>query len=210
MKHIIKNWRLKIDWIQFIRLNYFSRAVKRKKGAYIFPYIGSRIQIDHKAKLYLNANLTLCYSLMTGGESYLLLDAGAEMKVLGRFTVYYNCDIAVYKNAKLVVGTGYMNAGSQLRCSISIAIGNNATIARDVIIIDSDSHHICDVGHVVDQPVVIGDHVWLGIRSLVLKGVTIGNGAIIAAGSVVTKSVTSKTIVAGVPAKCIHENVEWK
>ena len=60
------------------------------------------------------------------------------------------------------------------------------------------------------QPVFIGNHVWIGTNVTILKGVTIGDGAIIAAGSVVTKSVPSKCLAAGVPAKVIKENVEWK
>jgi acetyltransferase-like isoleucine patch superfamily enzyme len=158
----------------------------------------------------MESDLIVNFSPMTGGESYLMLDAGAELKVQGVFKAYYNCDVAVYKNAVLNLGGGYMNAGSQLRCSKSISIGKGATIARDAYVADSDSHQICDGKHVVDQPVVIGDHVWLGIRSIVLKGVTIGDGAIVAAGSVVTKDVAAKLIVAGIPAKCVREEVEWK
>jgi UDP-3-O-[3-hydroxymyristoyl] glucosamine N-acyltransferase len=185
------------------------RSVIRKKGAYLVPYWGSRIQIHKTARLRMDSDLIINFSPMTGGESYLMLDAGAELKVLGGFKAYYNCDIAVYKNAVLSLGGGYMNAGGQLRCSKSISIGKGATIARDAYVADSDSHQICDGKHVVDQPVIIGDHVWLGIRSLVLKGVTIGEGAIVAAGAVVTKDVSSKTAVGGVPAKCLREHVEW-
>jgi maltose O-acetyltransferase len=54
-------------------------------------------------------------------------------------------------------------------------------------------------------PVVIGDRVWIGLRALVLGGVTIGEGAIVAAGAVVTKDVAPYTIVAGVPAVSVGE-----
>jgi acetyltransferase-like isoleucine patch superfamily enzyme len=210
MKRIIKNWCFKIDWVQFVKLNFFSKAVERKKGVYIIPYRGSRVQIHHSARLFLEADMALNYSPITGGESYLFLDAGAEMSVFNKFVAYYNCDIAVYKNAKLVLRGGYMNAGSQFRCSKSIIVGRGATIARDVIVVDSDSHQICNASHIVDQPIVIGDHVWLGIRSLVTKGVNIGSGAIVSAGAVVTKDVAPNSIVGGVPAKSLRENVEWK
>lgn len=205
-----RNCRYKINWFQFVKLNFLTPAVVRKKGAFLVPYRGSRVQIDRAAKLRLEGDLSFGFSSLMGGESYLLLDPGAELKVLGAFRAYYNCDIAVYKNAALTLGGGYMNAGSQLRCSKSITIGKGATIARDAMVADSDSHQICDGKHVVAQPVVIGDHVWLGIRSLVLKGVAIGEGAIVAAGAVVTKDVAAKTIVAGIPAKCVRENIEWK
>lgn len=55
-----------------------------------------------------------------------------------------------------------------------------------------------------DSPVIIGDDVWIGANAIILTGVSIGNGAVVAAGSVVTKPVPTKAVVAGVPAKVIH------
>jgi hypothetical protein len=201
---------LKIDWPAFCRYNFLSRSVCRSGRSFLVPYRGSRVKISRSARLHLNGDLILNFSPLTGGETYLLLDAGAELRVLSEFLVYYNCVIAVFKKAVLTLGGGYMNAGGQLRCSKLISIGKGAAIARDAYVADSDSHQICDETHVVDKPVVIGDHVWLGIRAIVLKGAQIGDGAIVAAGSVVTKNVASKSIVAGVPAKCVREEVEWK
>jgi len=199
-----------MNWIQFAKLNFLTRVVSRKKGAYIIPYRGARVKINPRSRVHLNANLHLNFSPLSKGESYLLLDEGAVLTVMGSFTVHYNCDIAVHKNAVLTLGSGFINAGSLLGCSKAITIGKGATIARDVVVMDSDSHQICDGKHVVDQPVVIGDHVWLGTRSMVMKGVRIGDGAIVAAGSIVTKDVASRSIVAGVPAKCVRTDVDWK
>lgn len=206
-----RHCRYKIDWIKFVGLNYFNKSVERKKGAFIVPYKGSCIHIHRSAKLHLEGDLVLNFSPLTGGESYLLLESGAKLEVLGEFLMFYNCDIAVFKNATLTLGGGgYMNSGSQLRCSKSIMIGKGVAIARNAMVVDSDTHQIFDGKHVADQSVIIGDHVWLCIRSLVLKGVQIGDGAIVSAGSVVTNDVVSKSIVAGIPAKCIREDVEWR
>ena len=56
----------------------------------------------------------------------------------------------------------------------------------------------------------IGNKVWIATNALILPGVSIGDGAIVAAGAVVTKDVPAKCMVAGVPARVVKENVEWK
>ena len=65
-------------------------------------------------------------------------------------------------------------------------------------------------GYERTKPVIIGDHVWVGRRAIILKGVTIGSGAVIAAGAVVTSDVPAKALVGGVPAQIIESEVEWK
>ena len=55
----------------------------------------------------------------------------------------------------------------------------------------------------------IGNKVWIATNAIILPGVTVGDGAIVAAGSVVTRDVPEKCMVAGVPARVIKENVEW-
>jgi acetyltransferase-like isoleucine patch superfamily enzyme len=63
--------------------------------------------------------------------------------------------------------------------------------------------HPKEITNVDSAPIIIEDHVWISFNSIILKGVTIGKGAIIAAGSVVTKDVAPFTLVAGNPAKLI-------
>lgn len=72
---------------------------------------------------------------------------------------------------------------------------------------DTDYH--CIEGSVATKPTIIGDHVWIGNKAVILKGVTIGQGAVVAAGAVVSRDVPAHTLVAGVPAKPIKRNVKW-
>lgn len=84
-----------------------------------------------------------------------------------------------------------------------LSIGNYVDISPGVWIL-TDSHDMNDPQfHEILAPVTIGDHAWVGSRALVLPGVTLGEGAVVAAGAVVTGDVEPYTIVAGVPARPI-------
>ena len=210
MIRFLKNYLFKLNWLLFFKLNFCSKNITRKKGKYILPLRGTIIKIHKSAKIQIDGQLTLNYSHLDNGNTFLLLEPNALLHIQDDFDIYYKCDIAVYKDAELRIGGGFINAGSQIRCSKSITIGNQAAIAREVIIIDSDSHHILDSGHDVSKPVTIGNHVWLCTRSMVIKGVNIGDGAILAAGAIATKDIDNSSVAAGIPAKVVKTNVQWK
>lgn len=143
-------------------------------------------------------------------ETRISLGKNSELKVNGHFGVGFGSDIRVFDNAKLELGSGYLNGFVQIVCAKSVKIGEDVAIARDVIIRDTDAHDITGEDHKKEANVVIGDHVWIGTRAIIMKGVTIGEGAIIGAGSIVTKDIPANSIAVGVPAKVIRNNVEWK
>jgi acetyltransferase-like isoleucine patch superfamily enzyme len=114
---------------------------------------------------------------------------------------------AVY-GGELLIGDGTsINRGVCICARAAVHIGRDCGIGNDVLILDSDFHQ---VGHHhgptsdVPAPVVIGDRVWLASRSVVLKGVTIGEGAVVCAGAVVATSVPPYTMVGGSPARPIR------
>lgn len=98
---------------------------------------------------------------------------------------------------------------TQIHCGNYIEIGNNSIISWDCCIMDRD-YHAFNADSEFAKSVVIGNHVWIGCRVLILKGVCIGDGAVIAAGSVVTKDVPPMCLAGGNPAKVIQENIKWK
>jgi len=116
-----------------------------------------------------------------------------------------------YKGSYLSIGTGtYIGEGNNIRAAGGqIRIGANCLISQYVTIVASN-HNIKSDQLIIKQGwskennfVVINDDVWIGAGSIVLPGITIGTGAVIAAGSVVTKNVEEYAIVAGNPAKFI-------
>ena len=103
----------------------------------------------------------------------------------------------------------YMNINSTIRCFNKIDIGSNTVISENVMIRDSDNHQIGESND-SSRPIYIGDHCWIGMGVQILKGVWIGSGSVIAAGSVVIEDVPQNSLVAGVPAKIKKSNIIWK
>ncbi|MDU4892500.1 MAG: acyltransferase [Clostridium sp.] len=142
-------------------------------------------------------------------ETLIKLEENAKLCVENDFSVYYGGDIIVFKNANLKIGRGFFNSNIKIRCKESITIGNDVAISHDVTIMDSDAHQVCYADYKMTSPITIGDNVWIGTGAIILKGVNIGKGSIIAAKAVVTKDVPEKCIVAGSPARIIKRDISW-
>jgi acetyltransferase-like isoleucine patch superfamily enzyme len=111
--------------------------------------------------------------------------------------------IECWKGAVVNIGKGtYLNRGVEVVASMSVYIGADCKIARDVIIMDTDQHAVD--GSNMPKPVRIEDRVWLGARAIVLKGVSIGHDSIIGAGAIVTKDVPPLSVVVGPAATVIR------
>ena len=93
-----------------------------------------------------------------------------------------------------------------------VAIGRDCMFSTEVVFRPNDMHVILDeTGTVINgsKPIVVRDHVWIGQRVMVLKGVEIGSGCIVGSGSVVTKAFPAACAVGGSPAKIIRRKVSW-
>jgi acetyltransferase-like isoleucine patch superfamily enzyme len=144
-------------------------------------------------------------------HSILAIDNGGKLRVKNNFKIFSGAAVYVNKRAELILGSGYINNNLTLHCFEKIEIGEDVAIGEQVIIRDSDNHIVTsNENYQMSKPIVIGNHVWIGMNVTILKGVHIEDGAIIASGSVVTRDVPAYCLVAGVPAKVVKENVAWE
>ena len=134
-------------------------------------------------------------------------------------SVYAGCSFAIQKDGHCTVGDFTLLNGAIVMAEELVQIGSHCLISWGVGIADSDFHPLEPAQRLIDSkalapffknrpprpklktaPVKIGDNVWIGMNAVILKGVTIGDNSVVAAGAVVTRSVPPNTIVAGNPA----------
>jgi acetyltransferase-like isoleucine patch superfamily enzyme len=142
-------------------------------------------------------------------SEFVVADDGI-LEINDDFEIYTGCSVVIDSGAKLSLGKGGLNLGVRMAVFNSISIGNNCFISENVTIRDSDNHRITGRLKTNSSPIIFGNNVLIGINATILKGVTIGNGAVVAANSLVNKSVPPNTLVGGVPAKIIKENIKWE
>ena len=112
-------------------------------------------------------------------------------------------------NAHLVIGDNFAMTGGSVVCEESITIGNRVTVGCNTIIADTDFHPLDPARrseHPLDgttAPLVIEDDVFIGMQVIILKGVRLGMGCVIGAGSVVTRDVPAGAVAAGNPAQVL-------
>ena len=122
-------------------------------------------------------------------------------------------NVTIEKNAYFATGTGISignRSGLGINCMVHgpLTIGDNVMMGPDVVILTHTHNIDIPTLPMIEQgmrtaPVTIGNDVWIGMRSIIMPGVNIGDGSVIGAGAVVTKDVPAYAIVGGVPAKVI-------
>lgn len=193
---------------RIININcYMTLYVWLRKKAKIFVYGKARICMKNGSKLMVQKKFNFGNSMFPE-KTYLQIEEQGRLDVK-RFSVGAGSSLLVGKDATLSLGTGFIDRRATIYCWHKITIGENVMIAEDVMIRDSNNHTIVSEGYRKEAPVVIGNNVWVGARATILPGVTIGDGAIVAAGAVVTKDIPPKSLAGGVPAKVLKKNITW-
>ena len=133
----------------------------------------------------------------------------------GRCYLGNGTKIRIYENALMVLGDKFsVSSSSSFNCSCNMTFGDNVLYGWDCLTMDTDSHKIfnqqgefCNEG----KPIVIGENVWIGSRSTILKGTTVPGNCVIGATSLVTGSgFKENTVILGSPAKSVKAISGWK
>lgn len=117
--------------------------------------------------------------------------------VLGKnFRSRNNVSFRVYNKGTIKIGDNcFFNDGCSVNCQKNINIGNNVIFGQNVLVFDHDHDYKNSMDNYIREPVIIGNNVWIGANTIILKGVTIGDNVVIGAGSIITKNIDSNKII---------------
>lgn len=163
-------------------------------------------------------------SFRTMGVPYIMVSRGGKLAIGENFSMnngikgnpigsYEKCTFWVGRESSIIIGKNCGISQSSLVSLCHIKIGDNVKMGGGTSVLTSDFHSLDpvvrrsndDIKQRKNAPVYIGNDVFIGAKCIILKGVTIGDGAIIGAGSVVSRNVPANQIWAGNPAKFIRE-----
>lgn len=166
---------------------------------------------------------------ITGNNNQLIVEKGARInesniKIKGegnRVIIRKKCDL---NNLNIIMENrnGLIEIGEETTCGkttivslepYDIKIGKNCMISYEVEIRNIDSHKMIDLMEKnwinKGKEVILEDNVWLGTRTIILKGTKIGQGSIVGAGSICSKEYIKNSLIVGNPAKIIKNNITW-
>jgi tetrahydrodipicolinate N-acetyltransferase len=181
-------------------------------------WIGSRTVLDGRERIEFADGAALRVGLgdfgltSSGDTSVIRVRPGARLRCEGVVSLQRGVRIVV-DGGELVIGPGTnVNGLSKLLVATSVRIGGGCTLSWDCQILDHDFHSITVDGleRSSAAPVVLGDRVWVGTGAIILKGVRIGDDAVIAAGAVVTRDVPAGSIVGGSPGRVLGRLDSWR
>jgi acetyltransferase-like isoleucine patch superfamily enzyme len=152
------------------------------------------------------------------------IKAPHAVRIGNHVSVYAGCSFAIGENGSCAIGDFTLLNGALIMAEERIEIGSHCLISWGVGIADSDFHPLALAQRLVDAeahapffkdrpprpklttaPVIIRDNVWIGMNAVILKGVTVGENSVVAAGAIVSKSVAANVVVAGNPAQVVRE-----
>jgi acetyltransferase-like isoleucine patch superfamily enzyme len=201
----------------YINLHYFGLKGLR------LPILVTRRTRLISVKGNVKINLPLKCGTVIIGYSKVKMNAGnqwSSWEVLGELCFEGSANFGV--GSKLWVGqNGIMKIGpnfnvtasAQIGCFHQVIIGKDVLFSWDILLMDTDSHAIYDKEMRVinpDKPIIIMDNVWVGARTIILKGAYLPENSVVGAGSLINKKFEkSRVLIAGNPSRIVKEEIVW-
>ncbi|MBR1667157.1 MAG: acyltransferase [Bacteroidaceae bacterium] len=136
--------------------------------------------------------------------------------VKGKVYIGRGTKISIGKDARLTLGRDFKITGNtEIICQKEIAFGDGCLLSWDILMMDTDFHHITNESGVTTnspQPIKVGNHVWIGCRNTILKGVTIPDNDVVSANSTITRSIMEENCVIGGHGKSVEvikQGIGW-
>ena len=216
---IVRKYKLYFPW-RFVRFCYYNyHVVNRKCGRFLLFSSQCNFDLHNSAtiNIFQEVEFGRCNMKRTSLETALCMGKNSKIQLGGgknikQLQIGYGSYIQVGQNASLMIGDSFVNREVKIICNQSITIGDECIIAMGTVIRDNDggTHKILSDDYVNSKPIVINNHVWIGENVMILKGVTIGEGAAVGANSLVIKDVPPHCLSIGSPAKVVRENIFWE
>lgn len=150
-----------------------------------------------------------------GLKTFLKVDGSLVFK--GKASIGSGSRICVDKSGELSIGEDFrITGGASVFCRKKITFGRENLISWDTLFMDSDMHRImdCNTQKLLneDAPVLLGDHIWIGCSCTILKGVTLADNTVLAAGTLLSKSAVSPDCIIGGGAgqKILKKDILWQ
>lgn len=163
---------------------------------------GNKIEFSRKIKL------RNCKIKIRGKNNSLYIEKNCNLNGVNIEIRGENCKINIGENTVIGKNT-YISARER---DITVSIGKDCMLSRNIKLMTSDGHSIFSNGERINlaKSILIGNRVWIADNVTILKGVNIADGSVIGLNSTVTKSFEEKNIIiGGYPAKKLKENIEW-
>lgn len=208
--------RLLFSIICQLRSWYYSRMIDGGNGKVVFtkPFLKFKLVKNEGSLFYLNGNLKLVPHIEGNTKIAIVLHNNSRLKINGDFTIGNGVKFLLAKNSVLEIGgkdkesDSGITADSVIMAYRKIKIGCDFVCAWNVFISDSDWHSIKGQNHQGD--ILIGNHVWVANNASVLKGSVINDNCIISGFTkVINKTYSKNSLIAGIPAKVVKEDINW-
>lgn len=222
LNYISYIWKINILKTLFVNYNYFPLNTAFRLPIIIYnrtvlKSVKGQVKLKVKPKFGLLRIGPCGLGIQDAKYSRTIWNVDGLIIINGVVSIGRGCSISVKKNAVLNLGQNFMITGkSSIICQKGISFGNDCLLSWDIIIMDSDFHKVIDCN---DQDVIndsafisIGNHVWIGCRCLILKGVSIADNCVIAANSTISKSFENEHCVIGGCGKSqmvLKNNINW-